>query len=158
MDESRSLIDFSSDLPYGVGNCPSAQHNMQHNLPQMTDVLHHHPSHSQSAQPPIPASHPPHPPPPPPLPPPPPAFPPSASASFAASTFTAVQTLPEFPSFRDFDRASSIPPDKLQTLLTMYRAHCQRIMDSVNKFSFSEVSKTISQILSKELGPNTKQT
>jgi hypothetical protein len=55
------------------------------------------------------------------------------------SGFATAQQLPDFPSFRDFDRASSIPSDKLQTLLTMYRAHCQRIMDSVNKFSFTEV-------------------
>ena len=31
--------------------------------------------------------------------------------------------------------------DKLQTLVMMYRAHCQRIMDSINKFSFTEVMR-----------------
>lgn len=64
------------------------------------------------------------------------------SSSSCSSSFASIQQLPDFPSFRDFDRSSSssgLPSDKLQTLLTMYRAHCQRIMDSVNKFSFSEI-------------------
>ncbi len=35
--------------------------------------------------------------------------------------------------------ASSLSSDKIQQLITMYRAHCQRVMDSVNKFSFTEI-------------------
>lgn len=66
---------------------------------------------------------------------------PSSSLSSSPSPcFSTVQQLPEFPSFREFAHATSIPLDKLQTLITMYRAHCQRIMDSINKFSFSEVN------------------
>lgn len=61
-----------------------------------------------------------------------------------------LQVLPEFPSFREFDQASTIPTDKLQTLIMMYRVHCQRIMDSVNKFSFSEVRTSFVSFLSKE--------
>jgi len=66
------------------------------------------------------------------------------------------EQLPEFPTLKDMRpplshafppmvaanngyEAAAIPWDKVQTLLTMYRAHCQRVMDSVNKFSFSEV-------------------
>ena len=59
-----------------------------------------------------------------------------------SSSFTTMQTLPEFPTLRELDHAaSSIPADKLQTLVMMYRAHCQRIMDSINKFSFTEVMR-----------------
>lgn len=58
-----------------------------------------------------------------------------------SSGFASVQQLPEFPGFGDFARHTcpTIPPDRFQTLITMYRAHAQRIMDSVNKFSFSEI-------------------
>ena len=37
---------------------------------------------------------------------------------------------------------STVPVDKFYTLVTMYRAHSQRILDSVNKFNFSEVYVT----------------
>ncbi len=77
----------------------------------------------------------------------------AASSSTATAVFAATQQLPEFPSFRDFDRASAIPSDKLHTLLTMYRAHCQRIMDSVNKFSFSEIPHLFSHFWS-EMPPH----
>ena len=64
-----------------------------------------------------------------------------SSGSSIGNTFSSCQQLPEFPGARDFASTSSIsiPTEKLQTLITMYRAHCQRIMDSVNKFSFTEV-------------------
>ena len=38
------------------------------------------------------------------------------------------------------NKPSSVPVDKFYTLVTMYRAHSQRILDSVNKFNFTEVS------------------
>ena len=58
------------------------------------------------------------------------------------SGFASVQQLPEFPTFNDFEPYLDplITEDQFLSLLTMYRAHSQRIMDSVNKFSFVEVS------------------
>ena len=67
-----------------------------------------------------------------------------AASCSSNSSFSSVQQLPEFPSIEDFEQSAvigaKIKGEKLQTLITMYRAHCQRIMDSVNKFSFSEVN------------------
>ena len=55
--------------------------------------------------------------------------------------FASVQLLPEFPSFNDFSPYLDpmISQAQFQSLVTMYRAHSQRIMDSVNKFSFVEI-------------------
>ena len=54
---------------------------------------------------------------------------------------TSVQQLPDFPSFSDFSHYLDpfISEDQFASLCTMYRAHSQRIMDSVNKFSFVEI-------------------
>ena len=56
---------------------------------------------------------------------------------------TSVQQLPDFPSFSDFSAYLDpfISEEQFASLCTMYRAHSQRIMDSVNKFSFIEVIK-----------------
>lgn len=60
--------------------------------------------------------------------------------AFSSSGLASVQQLPEFPSYYDFRPYldANITEDRFQSLLTMYRAHSQRIMDSINKFSFIE--------------------
>ena len=70
------------------------------------------------------------------------AFPALKGNSAIPSGFASVQQLPDFPSFADFSPYLDplITEDQFQSLVTMYRAHSQRIMDSVNKFSFIEVS------------------
>ena len=68
------------------------------------------------------------------------AFPTLRSAPSSSSS-TTYQQLPDFPSFRDFSHYLDhfISEDQFASLSTMYRAHSQRIMDSVNKFSFVEI-------------------
>jgi hypothetical protein len=69
-----------------------------------------------------------------------PAFEQQPQLACATEGFASPQVLPDFPSIDEFPSGSCISPDKIQTLTMMYRAHCQRVMESVNKFSFSEVS------------------
>ena len=67
----------------------------------------------------------------------------TSSSSSSSSSYAIIQQLPEFPSCGDFAyyyQCKSVPVDKFYTLVTMYRAHSQRILDSVNKFNFGEVS------------------
>lgn len=47
--------------------------------------------------------------------------------------------LPEFPKLSDLSFTKPFPVDKIETLLLMYRAHCQRILDSVVRANFHEV-------------------
>ena len=65
----------------------------------------------------------------------------AGSSSTTSMGLNAIQQLPDFPSFRDFSHYLDpyISEDQFASLCTMYRAHSQRIMDSVNKFSFSEI-------------------
>jgi hypothetical protein len=65
----------------------------------------------------------------------------SLSLITLSSGFASVQQLPEFPTFAEYGRylEPTISEERFHSLLTMYRAHAQRIMDSVNKFSFAEV-------------------
>ena len=66
---------------------------------------------------------------------------PNLSKSIISSGYVSLQQLPEFPTYRGFSRYLDeiISEERFQTLMTMYRAHSQRIMDSINKFSFVEV-------------------
>jgi len=63
----------------------------------------------------------------------------------SGSSYAVVQQLPEFPSCAEFaynqcnKTTPAVPVDKFYTLVTMYRAHSQRILDSVNKFNFTEI-------------------
>ena len=68
-------------------------------------------------------------------------LPTNLSKSIISSGFASIQHLPEFPTYRGFSRYldETISEERFQTLMTMYRAHSQRIMDSINKFSFVEV-------------------
>ena len=69
------------------------------------------------------------------------AFPSPTLKNVVPSGFASVQLLPDFPSFTDFSPylEPMISQVQFQSLITMYRAHCQRVMDSVNKFSFVEI-------------------
>ena len=48
--------------------------------------------------------------------------------------------LPPFPSVEEVKLPGEIPQEKLATFMIMYRAHCQRIFDTVVKANFEEVS------------------
>ena len=48
--------------------------------------------------------------------------------------------LPKFPDVKNLKHLGSIPMEKLHTFMVMYRAHCQRILDSVVRANFDEVS------------------
>lgn len=47
--------------------------------------------------------------------------------------------LPPFPDMNSLHLSDGIPVDKLKTFMVMYRAHCQRILDSIVRANFSEV-------------------
>jgi hypothetical protein len=70
------------------------------------------------------------------------------SFSPLSSNFASVQPLPAFPTLADFAHQGEavFPAEKFQTLITMYRAHSQHIMDlvSVNQpcFVFDKKNKT----------------
>ena len=57
------------------------------------------------------------------------------------SGFASVQILPEFPTYENFSRflEPNVTEDQFLSLLTMYRAHSERMMESINKFHFVEV-------------------
>ena len=57
------------------------------------------------------------------------------------SGFASVQILPEFPTYESFSRflEPNVTEDQFLSLLTMYRAHSERMMESINKFHFVEV-------------------
>lgn len=48
--------------------------------------------------------------------------------------------LPSFPNVNIMELPASISKEKLQTFMVMYRTHCQRILDSVVRATFNEVS------------------
>eukprot|EP00118_Oscarella_pearsei_P016262 m.153984 g.153984 ORF g.153984 m.153984 type:complete len:100 (+) comp38630_c0_seq35:115-414(+) len=47
--------------------------------------------------------------------------------------------LPDFPVARDFVLPESIPLVLVETFIIMYRAHCQRILDTVVRANFEDV-------------------
>ena len=47
--------------------------------------------------------------------------------------------LPEFPSLRDLCLPPGVPEERVATFIMMYRAHCQRLLDTVIRASFDEV-------------------
>ncbi|XP_046852562.1 transcription factor RFX4-like [Xenia sp. Carnegie-2017] len=49
--------------------------------------------------------------------------------------------LPSFPKIESLKLPSCIPKDKVRTFLIMYRAHCQRILDTILRANFGEVQK-----------------
>ncbi len=66
-----------------------------------------------------------------------------------SSNFASVQQLPAFPSLNDFAHHgdSVLSPEKFQTLITMYRAHSQHVLDLVSQTK-TESFKKNSLILS----------
>lgn len=52
--------------------------------------------------------------------------------------------LPKFPDVKNLNLSSeALAKDKLTTFMVMYRAHCQRILDSVVRANFDEVSREL---------------
>ncbi|RWS15142.1 transcription factor RFX4-like protein [Dinothrombium tinctorium] len=47
--------------------------------------------------------------------------------------------LPEFPNLKELKLPKSLDSEKTNTFLMMYRAHCQRILDTVIRANFDEV-------------------
>ncbi|XP_064479593.1 transcription factor RFX4-like [Ornithodoros turicata] len=49
--------------------------------------------------------------------------------------------LPDFPQVRDLVLPESVDSDTISTFLTMYRTHCQRVLDTVLRANFDEVQQ-----------------
>ena len=69
----------------------------------------------------------------------------SAAAAASAATAVALATrLPEFPNLRDLclppgGISGGVPEERVATFIVMYRAHCQRLLDTIIRGSFQEV-------------------
>ncbi|XP_013913594.1 PREDICTED: transcription factor RFX4 [Thamnophis sirtalis] len=64
--------------------------------------------------------------------------------------------LPEFPNVKELNLPASLPEEKVSTFIMMYRTHCQRILDTVIRANFDElsVSRRFSQILRRQTSLN----
>ena len=51
--------------------------------------------------------------------------------------------LPNFPDVKNLKQLDAVSKKKLHTFMGMYRAHCQRILDSVVRANFDEVSPLV---------------
>lgn len=55
--------------------------------------------------------------------------------------------MPEFPNIRDLrlppGGSGGVPEERVATFIVMYRAHCQRLLDTIIRGSFQEVSLTL---------------
>ena len=56
--------------------------------------------------------------------------------------------LPPFPDISSLEITDSVPKEKLHTFMVMYRAHCQRVLDSIVRATFDEVGGAYMYILS----------
>ena len=65
-----------------------------------------------------------------------------------SSNFASVQQLPAFPSLNDFAHHgdSVLSPEKFQTLITMYRAHSQHVLDLVSCTTSDKVLNNVKTI------------
>ena len=54
--------------------------------------------------------------------------------------------LPPFPDVSSLDLSDSVPKEKLHTFMVMYRAHCQRVLDSIVRATFDEVGESVQQL------------
>lgn len=59
----------------------------------------------------------------------------------SATTTRSGSALPPFPSVNDIKLAHSFPTENLQTFLLMYRAHCQRFLDSIIRGNYGEIQE-----------------
>ncbi len=55
--------------------------------------------------------------------------------------------LPNFPDVKNLKQTDAVPKEKLQTFMVMYRAHCQRILDSVVRANFDEVRTCVCKLI-----------
>ena len=51
--------------------------------------------------------------------------------------------LPPFPDVSSLELSDSVPKEKLHTFMVMYRAHCQRVLDSIVRATFDEVGESM---------------
>ena len=71
----------------------------------------------------------------------------TAAASSASSSSAALLAtrLPEFPNLRDLclppGGSGGVPEERVSTFIVMYRAHCQRLLDTIIRGSFQEVTR-----------------
>ena len=49
--------------------------------------------------------------------------------------------LPPFPDVSSLELSDTVPKEKLRTFMVMYRAHCQRVLDSIVRATFDEVGE-----------------
>lgn len=68
---------------------------------------------------------------------------PSQTHAYYATKEKPSAVLPSFPNVNTMELPPSLSRDKLHTFMVMYRAHCQRILDSVVRATFSEVSQCV---------------
>jgi len=69
----------------------------------------------------------------------------SVAVAQAATAVALATRLPEFPNLRDLclppgGISGGVPEERVATFIVMYRAHCQRLLDTIIRGSFQEVS------------------
>ncbi|PVD33899.1 hypothetical protein C0Q70_05161 [Pomacea canaliculata] len=67
-----------------------------------------------------------------------PSQPPGSNRKYSLSSKTGT-LLPEFPEVDNLILPEDVCPEKMKTLLMMYRTHCQRILDTVISANFDEL-------------------
>ena len=65
--------------------------------------------------------------------------------SCASKSVVMATRLPEFPNLRDLCLPPSVPEERVATFIVMYRAHCQRLLDTIIHGVFEEVHSFIIQ-------------
>lgn len=68
----------------------------------------------------------------------------SVAVAQAATAAALATRLPEFPNLRDLclppgGISGGVPEERVATFIVMYRAHCQRLLDTIIRGSFQEV-------------------
>jgi regulatory factor X 4 len=69
----------------------------------------------------------------------------SVAVAQAATAVALATRLPEFPNLRDLclppgGISGGLPEERVATFIVMYRAHCQRLLDTIIRGSFQEVN------------------
>lgn len=68
----------------------------------------------------------------------------AAAATAATNAALLAARLPDFPNLRDLclppgGMSGGVPEERVATFIVMYRAHCQRLLDTIIRGSFQEV-------------------
>lgn len=77
----------------------------------------------------------------------------SVAVAQAATAVALATRLPEFPNLRDLclppgGISGGVPEERVATFIVMYRAHCQRLLDTIIRGSFQEVSFSLNLLAS----------